>query len=407
MKKIIIYIITIMCMLVTGCNSDKNNKQSNDYYEYASDPDEEFASDWRSGHENIYGYGRTACDWNRAERFRNYVVQDKWLYYSSENAIYKMPVGGDADEVQLLYNLNFAVSPYEAINIQVIKDWIYFCYGKNADDGGLYRIRTDGKKLTCLLSADQMNVVGGKGFYVAGDEIYYIERERIGVTTSNYYLACLDLGKNAVRRIAEVDEYGSVVAGFENSLFIEGWKGNNKGVRVDFSGSVMAFYDLTYKDPLILYDVLDSGTTGPVFLNKILHIGGTMISLSSTTYEFLVIDSAGQIIDSENPLYSLGDLYVDLENEADIYEGLFPWKDYPRSTYGDSLHGLYYGKWNDENHRINEDVATGIFTGIDGYIYYHIGDWSISDSTGWYRKPARYRVRPDGTGFEDISWMYK
>lgn len=60
--------------------------------------------------------------------------------------------------------MNFAVSPYEAINIQVIKDWIYFCYGKNADDGGLYRIRTDGKKLTCLLSADQMNVVGGKGY---------------------------------------------------------------------------------------------------------------------------------------------------------------------------------------------------------------------------------------------------
>lgn len=436
MKKSIIKaiaIVTGLCCLICGCGDAKTPVKDNDgkktsvstsgkqdlekdedkrVDESSQETEQEvdgFVHDWSTGHENHYGYG-TVNDWNRSERLRNYVVQDQWLYYSNAYRIYKMPVGGTAADVRVVYDTGYGLYYYDsaALNIQVVGDWIYYFLESNDEVGGLYRVRTDGEMPTHLLTNDDMTYlyVGNKPqryYYVIDERIYYIAKEKLGATadSTNFYLACKDLSSetNEVVKLMQVNEKTSIMSGFEDSVIL-----SEPYERVGVDGTVITVFENDYRlwqemPELILWDYEDNK---PTFINMAYDIWNNAV------FEWALIKHYQDGTNEKQITNSSGNVYVDVANGEYYYEGFFPF-DYPKENYADSINGLYYGNKNGENRKINNDRVCQIFSGIDDYVYYDLD--MLNRPLSSYEKfiertPVKYRIKKDGTGFEEVSWMF-
>lgn len=366
---------------------------------------EGFVSDWRSGYENKYGYG-DVINWNCAGRYMNYVTQDQWLYYSSYGKIYKMPVGGSANDVTTIYCAPGDM--WETIEISVVKDWVYFmlCYGENTGGlnqyNGLYRIRTDGQLCECLVSAD--NIDPWSRFYVVEDDVYYIGQSKSGAQSSNYSLVKLNVDDRNQLIISDVPKYCKIVSGYKDSMFIEHYSFDDEGsfyttYIVDLKGNILLPICYGANDYPILYNRYDSfiitkGGWGLIGGGGAVHFENTQDYNSNIKWENETTCYAATCIDVSN-----GYIYAD-KSSPFIYRG--DWNESPSS-------GLCVVDMDDYSIRnINNDRGIEkIVCWGDGYIYYNAsevsGDWSYSPKDG---NVVRYRVKPDGSGFEDVYWMY-
>lgn len=115
-----------------------------------------FEKDYASGKANLVGTldGMTDC-----------TVQDRYIYFSKENVIYKVDMnGGDLQEVH-----RALVGSIHCVN--VVEDWIYFfCEGSTQDRCYIAKVRTDGEyfeKLVLSVNISEMLVVKDIIYYVS------------------------------------------------------------------------------------------------------------------------------------------------------------------------------------------------------------------------------------------------
>gem|GEM_PF-1746690 len=376
----------------TEKNTTKENKNNNDDVKQGQSGDG-FQSDWREGYENYYGYGQTE-DWNRSGRQQNFVVQDQWLYYSSGSKIYKMPIGGKAADVQIIYD---SKSEYDEnlapLRIAVVKDWVFFC--RTYD--GLYKIRTDGTKLQKLLDKEQMITdsyfdYDGLGYYalfdneccysacfhIIGDKIYYISKEG---GKKNYSISYYDIDTNQTKYWTTVSENDRILAGFENQLIIYSkWKEENAifiwNVDRCMAKTIVGFGSMPRlhgRDMIFELDIQEEYEYNFDYKTATINMDTWEINTQITNYPMSESDKIFKR------------LYWDLKNKiayANIKGEL--------SYLDDSIEGNQTWK------RINGDSARVLIAGFDEYVYY-------STYHPWF---VQYRVRPDGTGYEEVEWMY-
>lgn len=360
-----------------------------------------FVSDWKEGHENYYGYGKVE-DWNRSGRLKNYVVQDGWLYYSSSDKIYKMPIGGGAKDVQTVYDAQkygyFFSYGSDTLHIEVVEDWIYYFISYGDETGGLWRVRTDGSMPTQILCSEDMswhfNRTGESYYYVAGEKAYFIAKEKMGASedSANYYLASVDINTSEVTKIRQVEKETGLLVGFENSIILR-----DPYERVDLSGNTITEFSTEYSPwEFILWSYEDGMAT---FINE---------ETDYNTNKFYLIKhfQNGEIEKTQIDYY--GNIFVDVKKGEYYYEGHFP-LDFPKENYADSMMGLYYGNNKGENCKINNDCPCIIFSGFDDYVYYDTGGYGFGNYYSYIpvtNTEIKYRVKRDGTGFEEVSWMF-
>lgn len=115
-----------------------------------------FDRDYTPGKENIVGTsdGMTDC-----------TVQDKYIYFSKENTIYK--VNMSKGNLEVVYQVLVGRIHY----VNVVGDWIYFfCEGSTQDRCYIAKVRTDGEqfeKLVVSVNISEMLVVKGIIYYVS------------------------------------------------------------------------------------------------------------------------------------------------------------------------------------------------------------------------------------------------
>lgn len=139
-RKRILYLIVMVWMLVVLSGCSKDLEKSNQDLELGN----------TNG--NFSQGGAMAC-------------QGDWMYYSMNGCIYKSKL--DGSEKTMLYAMGNEDEWAEIKYINVCGEWVYFS-GKNNETGGLYKIKTDGSKITRLVSD-----TGIKEVCVIGNQIYY------------------------------------------------------------------------------------------------------------------------------------------------------------------------------------------------------------------------------------------
>ena len=121
-RKRILYLIVMVWMLVVLSGCSKDLEKSNQDLELGN----------TNG--NFSQGGAMAC-------------QGDWMYYSMHGCIYKSKL--DGSEKTMLYAMGNEDEWAEIKYINVCGEWVYFS-GKNNETGGLYKIKTDGSKITRL-----------------------------------------------------------------------------------------------------------------------------------------------------------------------------------------------------------------------------------------------------------------
>jgi hypothetical protein len=360
--------------------------------------EEGFHSDWREGHENYYGYGQ-AEDWNRSGYYNNFVVQDQWLYYSNYTKIYKMPIGGKANDIQVLYDIHETYDG-KKIRIAVVKDWIYFCI----DFDGLYRIRTDGNVIEKLIDAEEMNTYDNDGvasFHIIGDKVYYIATKQESASMFSHYLASMDVNTNQKEMLDFIElnstnhNYGGsdLYCGFENQIIIDKCEGSAN-------------------QECWLVDVKKK----------------TKTAIKTSDGEFMHVNSLPTMLIGDQRLFYFKHAWNDSKNgqeywkdrglyvDCDTWERQYFEKNYPKYKEGELLASFYPSYYDYKNmlvyrylnnqfecysfktyntNRINGDAPSFIIAGFDDYIYYRLqGEKEL------------FRVKPNGKDFEKVNWMF-
>lgn len=355
--------------------TNTQNTQSNiaDASEHQTNADltnigDAFASDWRPGYENKYGYGQEIEGFNRGMRYMNYIVQDAWIYYSSNSKIYKMPIGGNASTVKILYT-SMNTNEY-TIPIAVVKDWVYFSMGES-----ICRIRTDAQYYETIV-----NDVSGwnEFFYVVEDNLYYISKVRQGAQTSTDYLTVVNTNTGATRQIAECNRC-HLWGGYKDSLFLNNY--DDGLYRCDLNGNYMYSMSDVYAQDM---PTLMNCDTEQFFVRW----GGSRNGFKRYWS------------DKNNHITEIAEYSVEGPVYGDFISG------HTYLSYANGLHDTSY----DGDITINSDQGIrDIVLWGDGYIYYT----AYRDFAGSYTynlderlRPVQYRIKPDGSGFEDVSWMY-
>jgi hypothetical protein len=385
-------------------DKEKTTDKSNQGIGQDQEPEGDgFVSDWRAGNENYYGYGKLS-DWNRAERLRNFVVQDEWLYYANQNIIYKMPIDGGKEDVQIIWSLGreyYQFGYSDRVNLEVVKDWVY--YLNESENGGICRVRTDGQMREVLLTKDQVAMTGESVFYVVGDRIYHIAKEMKGAAaaSADYYWAYYDLNTKDVVKLKQLDENSSLQACYEDSVIISG-----AYVRMDLEGNIITQFapEMQYDEmkQVILWEVSDGN---PVFMNYSYSVSGFGFRAYPLHVRKYYQDGTVESTDIMN----FGNVYVDVVSNEVICEGHYPYEIPLDDNDLEAWSGIYYGSSNGEYIKINSDCANTLFAGIGEYVYYNANGWGNNRDSyqdGYVNYPISYRVKRDGTGFEDVSWMY-
>lgn len=316
------------------------------------------ASGGEQGQGADWGYGE---DYNLASG-GNFVVQGNWLYYFKKEipGIYKMPVGGAADQVQLLGE------PLLNYKMYVVGDWIYF-----ACEGYLYRLSTDGTVQEDVMSTDTWT--NEVDYYIAGNDLFYTTSEKISASERTCSIIKCDLtsGESGV-----IYEGASVLKGYQDTLFID--FPDEHIAQIDFDGNV-----IQEEVPGVGLEY-DPASDTFIWDGKLVYADGTQ---SDTTYftdmESLFIDISSATVyfcpeTYQSNLFLIGRGLDDLitQNEPGFYSC-----------------DLSFGNIT----KINNDTPTHIWEWGDGYVYY-----SVKSSVGY---PC-YRCKPDGSEWEEIDWMY-
>lgn len=380
-----------------------------------------FQSDWKAGNENFYGYGSTE-EWNRSGKYHNYVVQDKWLYYSNGRKIYKMPVGGKAEDVKILYDNGRQEWDTEPIGIEVVKNWIYFCVAND----GLYRIRTDGNEMEKLVDKAQIQISPSKSlgaysrpcnnFYVYNEYIYYVEKVLDEEGSSKCALAIYNLSSRMnviaanMRTMPEFNEGCRLVGGFEDNIVLAGcyedddaWLlkvNDSRNVKitdqysdnVDYCNPELYFKEETTKKELYLSVIREKEA---FFENGSKYVDYLQAKVFLEDFEQNHVGYA-----KSGNEKSSGPHYVDLKNNrffGVLYGGFDCATNYQKLNFSSAFHGINKSD-PDYVTILHNDSPKVIIAGFDDYVYY----------SKEYDHLPKYRVKYDGSGEEeDVTWMFR
>lgn len=327
-----------------------------------------FISDWTEGNENIYGYGTvyngTVDQLSTNDDYR-FVTQDGWVYYVwINNGIYKMPIDAvDGGQVFKLATLDGWI-----YHLSVMKDWLYYF-----ENDQLVRLRTDGM-IQEVLPLQSEETRDTDGFYLAYDQLYYIGKTRRSASEFQYELRKLDL--NTMEDTAIVSGVRSIEGGYRDSLFIR--TPDKAYQRIDLEGNLLAEY---YELPKYLWD-----ESGELFIGT---IGESTYAGDNLGYVWLNGDTERNEFLSAFG-FGAGDWYICEELRQMVH------------TKYDSERGIYCTDMNTfDTVKLNGDRTEVFYSWGDGYIYYPT---SVDRDGRGVR--VFCRIRPDGTDWEDVSWMF-
>ena len=228
-------------------------------------------------------------------------------------------------------------------NINVVGDWIYL-----AAERQIYKLRTDGSMQERLLD---YNCYYGN-FYVIGDRLYLSYAKRLDASTEIYTIGYYDLTEGMFHEL--------VMNPPNRSFFIA-------------NDEIWIQYEILYNDR--------GRRAGYVYW--LYDLDG--ISVYSTEVSTIACFCEGEAVQfySSCPAVSEGSTIYFGKSDGD--KGLY------RMDYMEML-----------ERKINNDVPLRIMVWGDGYIYYTID----TVSTTYRIDDTIYRVRPDGSGFEEAYWLF-
>lgn len=316
--------------------------------------------------------------------------QDQMLYYIGNDAIKKIPVGGSEADIQVI--LDGLYDEYGTVyEFQIVGDWVYFmsfCRSTSINNHPceimrLSRVRTDG--MLCETIADnilrpkQLNSEDFNTFAVYGDWVYYVGIVQTQTSATAYDVESQVCRYNPDTGITEIFKWKDAENPNFDSYVISSYNSDTILVE-DLENDT--FYLYRYDDgsfteaPGIagfsFYDFYDDGRGG--------YIGygvGTLRAFNESNGY-----SGEVILDSVNPA---GVAQV-RKSELVIYGDQI----FTNFTDINTNKGLQVIE-NGERRSINGDFGQDLSYPGDGYLYY-----TYSSNL--------YRVRPDGSGWEQLYW---
>ena len=344
------------------------------------------------------------------ESFRSAIRQGNMIYLAFEDRLAKMPVGGNADDVEVLLDWDFTGSN-EILEIQVVGEWIYirtdeevgsYYYNVNS----LWRIRTDGtglERIANIMAADDRK---RNTFAVIGDRLYLScmasERRSASETCFTSTLYCYQLDTGAV---TELYQTSSTEA--DTNLFIFTY--NEKSL------ILMDYTQNKYRPVLLIYEY---GAAAPVVAPEaVQELMIKMANLKKPRYFFYddMTETGSYLAEYDETLYRISpekgylpeelpiqlftaEEATDFEDNRRIKELLV--LDEETYVYSYWVLGLGFGLRLYQNGTltdINGDFGECLNYPGDGYLYYAFRD-------NYYH---HYRVRLDGTGWEQLDWEHR
>lgn len=343
--------------------------------------------DYRPGMENkmsqyyagggVYSYGMGVSGGSRTI----FVRQDQMLYFmnNNRNVIYKMPMDDSATGASLVYQ-----PAYSCKEFQVVGDWFYLRYYNGNNIDGISRIQLNGEYEERL--ADDMSAYGGTTFVVRNNKLYYAFQNytQISAKEKKYTngVKCVDLDSGETRILFEMEpiESSSTSFGIDINAYTE------ETMLIDL-GEQLLIYDFdadTFIDaPAEMREQWPSLTMGNAYLAVRYRRGSIGETTSTETiYRYAPENGFEPEVWYSETLTKKGD--TSPWRNIFVAEDMVFVVDVMQETQFSVIK-------NGERSIINSDTANGLFWIDDGYIYYSY----IS---------GLYRVRPDGTDWEQLDW---
>lgn len=379
MKKglaLLLVLVILLSLAACGSNTEIADNTDNQTSSGETQPDDGFVPDWTEGNENIYGYGScyngTVDQISTKDDYR-FVTQDGWVYYVwVNNGIFKKPIdSSDSEQV-------FKLAPLSGwiYNLSVMKDWLYYF-----EDDQLVRLRTDGMARE-VISLQSEKIGESDGFYLAHDQLYYIGKTHRSASEFSYELRRIDLETMEDTLIAP--DVCNIIRGYKDSMFIK--TPDKEFKRMDLDGNLLTEYSCEL--PKYLWDESQELFIGTIGEHKYAGDNLGYIWLNGETLRDEFLSDFG---------FNAGDFYV-CEELGKVVHTKYEYDSsqciYPRGIYCTDI----------ESHdtiTLNSDLTEVFYSWGDGYIYY-----PASINKGGRGVRAFCRIRPDGTGWEDVSWMF-
>lgn len=371
--------------------------------------------------------------------------QGRWLYYgvadgtggwecsSHTYAIVKLPLGGTAEDRVVLMTINDLhmdfnlacqrcgkdTTTYGTIKdiIGTLGDWIYLTV-----DEHILRLRTDGRIMESVLCLKPDGQTTHTYLAIRDNMLYYLAAERRPVSASQtedtWTIRKLDLAGGETRDVGAVPVPVTMAGWCGDALILQDFKDldhcNAYVLGPDDSLTFCENWSFIYdKDYFGYFSIL------PGYAGEEMILFGELISHG--------LDGIYRMSREDLEGFAKQDYYIPKVGETQV--GLYPvpiydlspfsafllpgTEDFSETTvsYGcgvedgfcftDAFDGLFYYSETDKTVRqLNEDKAENLLWPGDGYLYYVC---TIKAGGGYF--DGIYRIRLDGTGWEDMSWM--
>ena len=371
--------------------------------------------------------------------------QGRWLYYGvadgkggwdnggHTHAIVKLPLGGAAEDRVVLMTINDLhmdfnlacqrcgkdTTTYGTIKdiIGTLGDWIYLTV-----DEHILRLRTDGRIMESALCLKPDGQTTHTYLAIRDNMLYYLAAERRPVSASQtedtWTIRKLDLVGGETRDVGAVPVPVTMAGWCGDALILQDFEYldhcNAYVLGTDDSLTFCEKWSFIYdKDYFGYFSIL------PGYAGEEMILFGELISHG--------LDGIYRMSREDLESFAKQDYYIPKVGETQV--GLYPvpiydlspfsafllpgTEDFSETTvsYGcgvedgfcftDAFDGLFYYSETDKTVRqLNEDQAENLLWPGDGYLYYVC---TVKDGTGYF--DGVYRIRLDGTGWEDMSWM--
>ena len=363
--------------------------------------------------------------------------QGNWLYYGikkgkggwGRDIIVKTPLGKTAeDRVVLLtqkdlqgdFNLSCRRCGQDTTTYGDIKgilgtlgDWVYMQVDKH-----ILRLRTDGKIMESVLCLEPDDRTKNTVLMIRDNMLYYLSEEHRPVSASQtedtWTIRKLDLSGGETRDVGAVPVSVEMAGWCGNDVILRDYKFldhyNAYVLGADDSLTLCEKWEFTYgKDSPASFRILQ-GCTGEDML-----VSGELISMQ--------LRGIYRMNRKDLESFAKKSYYIPKSGDRQTENGIMPVYDispfsafllpgtddcYPKSSCNtdggfcfSESDGLYYYSDTDKAVRkLNGDEADHLLWPGDGYLYYVC---TTKDGSGYYN--GVYRIRQDGTGWEDVSWM--
>lgn len=312
---------------------------------------------------------------NTSENFTNDALaaqQEDWIYYVNRSSIYKENT--ITDERTFVYTSEFD----KIQRLAICGDYIYFFGG-----GHLCRVRTDGQNSRIMFDDD--DGYSPAEYVIYNEKIYLPKREKISASKYSYCIVEFDIKTSTERKLFESKEMLEQI-GVEKGYLVTRESQNKQKISV-YELSTGKSSDIELDSNYSVYHLAN----GNVYCFESAHgwTGGECNLENIQVYDLETKNKIGEIkfsasVDAEGCNIVDDYLYMDLSGSDDYALGQVYLGDYKDtiSTYKEincdrTFNLTVVGEWT-----------------FDSWIYYRNG-MSINEPT--------YRVKTDGTGFEELG----